>query len=435
MTALDDDAAPPPTAAPPPAAAPPATHSSWPARLESPDAEAAVREAARLVAPHPAAASRWLAFRERARAIAPGLALALGVAAVATVVGQYVPLVGSAVPGAVIGAVIALTLKPGARLAPGQRWASTFVLQCSVVLLGAQLSIGEAARVGVSSLPVMLGTLAVCLGAAWLYGRLLGVPGDLRTLIGVGTGICGGSAIAAVSPVIEAASTDVAYAISTIFLFNITAVLAFPLLGHALGMSQQSFGLFAGTAVNDTSSVVATATTYGAAATSHAVVVKLVRTLMIIPICLGLAALTARKPRPATTAASAVSATTALSAASAASAASVPAGAVASAPAPQRQRGPARMSPRRVLKLVPWFLTGFVLVAAVNSVGIIPAAAHGPLQHVSVFLVAVALSAIGLSTNVAALRKAGSKPLLLGALLWVTVAAASLGFQALTGAL
>ena len=211
--------------------------------------------------------------------------------------GEYVPLVGSAVPGAVIGAVIAIAVKPGARLAPGLKWASTFVLQCSVVLLGAQLSIGEAARVGVSSLPVMLGTLAVCLGAAWLYGRLLGVPGDLRTLIGVGTGICGGSAIAAVSPVIEAASTDVAYAISTIFLFNIAAVLVFPLLGHALGMSQQSFGLFAGTAVNDTSSVVATATTYGAAATSHAVVVKLVRTLMIIPICLGLAALTARKRR------------------------------------------------------------------------------------------------------------------------------------------
>ena len=239
-------------------------------------------------------------LRERARAIAPGFALALAVAAVATVIGEHVPLVGSAVPGAVIGAVIAITVKPGARVAPGLKWASTFVLQCSVVLLGAQLSIGEAARVGVSSLPVMLGTLAVCLGAAWLYGRLLGVPRDLRTLIGVGTGICGGSAIAAVSPVIEAASTDVAYAISTIFLFNIAAVLAFPLLGHALGMSQQSFGLFAGTAVNDTSSVVATATTYGAAATSHAVVVKLVRTLMIIPICLGLAALTARRrPAPA----------------------------------------------------------------------------------------------------------------------------------------
>jgi uncharacterized integral membrane protein (TIGR00698 family) len=343
----------------------------------------------------PTNAARPRRAARQARAIAPGLALALAVAAVATVVGEYVPLIGSAVPGAVIGAVIAIAVKPGARLAPGVKWASTFVLQCSVVLLGAQLSIAEAARVGLSSLPVMLGTLAVCLGAAWLYGRLLGVPGDLRTLIGVGTGICGGSAIAAVSPVIEAASTDVAYAISTIFLFNIAAVLVFPVLGHALGMSQQSFGLFAGTAVNDTSSVVATATTYGAAATSHAVVVKLVRTLMIIPICLGLATLTARRQRPASS----------------------------------------RMSPRRVLKLVPWFLIGFVLVAAVNSAGIIPAAAHVPLEHASVFLVSVALSAIGLSTNVAALRKAGTRPLLLGALLWITVAAASLGLQLLTGTL
>lgn len=424
-------------------------------------------------AARPAAAPAGRAgLRGRARAIAPGLALALGVAAVATAVGQYVPLVGSAVPGAVIGAVVALTVKPGARLAPGLKYASTFVLQCSVVLLGAQLSIAEAARVGLSSLPVMLGTLAVCLGAAWLYGRLLGVPRDLRTLIGVGTGICGGSAIAAVSPVIEAASTDVAYAISTIFLFNIAAVLAFPLLGHALGMSQQSFGLFAGTAVNDTSSVVATATTYGTAATSHAVVVKLVRTLMIIPICLALAALTARRTRPApapadaepphadsaviqeTTAGPRAASTVAQEAMMSPGTASavmpgatgLPVGTVVTqgaAPGPRAAgavapgavaSGPAgKMSPRRVLKLVPWFLIGFVLVAIVNSAGVIPAAAHDPLRHVSVFLVAVALSAIGLSTNVAALRKAGPKPLLLGALLWITVATASLALQALTG--
>ena len=314
---------------------------------------------------------------DQARAILPGLALAVAVAAVATVVGQHVPLVGSAVPGAVIGAVIALALKPGERFAPGVKYASTFLLQCSVVLLGTQLSIAEAARVGVASLPVMLGTLAVCLSAAWLYGRMLGIPRDLRTLIGVGTGICGGSAIAAVSPVIEAASTDVAYAISTIFLFNIAAVLVFPLIGHAIGMSQQSFGLFAGTAVNDTSSVVATATTYGAAAANHAIVVKLVRTLMIIPICLGLAALTARR-QPAKPAAM-----------------------------PARQPESARMSPLRVVRLVPWFLIGFVVAAGLNSAGVIPSGSHGPLQHVSVFLVAVALSAIGLSTNVPALRKAG----------------------------
>jgi uncharacterized integral membrane protein (TIGR00698 family) len=378
-------------------------------------------------------AARGAAQRRKARAIAPGLALALGVAAVATVVGQHVPLVGSAVPGAVIGAVIALTLKPGQRWARGLKYASTFVLQCSVVLLGAQLSIGEAARVGISSLPVMLGTLAVCLGAAWLYGRLLGVPRDLRTLIGVGTGICGGSAIAAVSPVIEAASTDVAYSLSTIFLFNITAVLVFPLLGHALGMSQQSFGLFAGTAVNDTSSVVATATAYGTAATSHAVVVKLVRTLMIIPICLFLAAMTDRRRRPASTSGPAGTVAPGGAPAGAVAGGST-AGSAQQATAPSAtSSGLARMSPRRVFKLVPWFLIGFVLVAIVNSTGVIPAGAHSPLEDASVFLVAVALSAIGLSTNVPALRKAGPKPLLLGALLWITVATASLGLQTLTG--
>jgi uncharacterized integral membrane protein (TIGR00698 family) len=278
------------------------------------------------------------------------------------------------------------------------------LLQCSVVILGAQLSLGTAARVGLASLPVMLGTLAVCLAAAWLYGRWLGVVGDLRTLIGVGTGICGASAIAAASPVIEAAGADIAYAVSTIFLFNIAAVLAFPVIGHALGMTQHAFGLFAGTAVNDTSSVVATATTYGNSAASYAVVVKLVRTLMIIPICVGLGALTARRKQ------------------------AVPAGETVPA-----DRG--RPSGLRLLKLVPWFLIGFVVMAALNSAGAIPAAAHPGISAVAAFLVAVALSAIGLSTYVAALRRAGPKPLLLGACLWVTVATASLGLQVLTGTL
>ena len=439
MTAVHAHSAKPGALAPPPVTARPVTAPLATAPLVSAAPVTAPLVAAPQATRRPAVASRLAAPGDRARGIAPGLALALGVAAVATVVGEHVPLVGSAVPGAVIGALIAIAVKPGARLAPGLKWASTFILQCSVVLLGAQLSVSEAARVGVSSLPVMLGTLAVCLGAAWLYGRLLGVPRDLRTLIGVGTGICGGSAIAAVSPVIEAASADVAYAISTIFLFNIAAVLTFPVLGHLLGMSQQSFGLFAGTAVNDTSSVVATATTYGAAATSHAVVVKLVRTLMIIPICLGLSALTTRKHRRAAPASPSTPLTPLTPVVPGAATAIAVRGtatgpdAAAAVPPVGGAAPPARMSAARVLKLVPWFLIGFVAVAAVNSAGVIPAAAHEPLQHVSVFLVAVALSAIGLSTNVAALRRAGPKPLLLGALLWVTVAAASLGLQALTG--
>jgi uncharacterized integral membrane protein (TIGR00698 family) len=336
----------------------------------------------------------------RATAILPGLAVAVGIAIVATMVGHYVPLVGAAVPGVILGVVIGMLIKPGPRLKPGITFASKFVLQLSVVILGTQLSLAEVAKVGLQSLPVMLGTLIICLGAAWLLGRALGVVGDLRTLIGVGTGICGASAIAATAPVIGAVGIDVAYAISTIFLFNVAAVLVFPLIGHALGMSQTSFGLFAGTAVNDTSSVVAAASTYGAVATQHAVVVKLVRTLMIIPIVVTLAAWVARRD--------AVS---------------------------ESDGTPRRMTARRVVRLVPWFLVGFVLMAAFNSAGVIPAEAHDGLTAVSLFLIATALSAIGLSTDLAGFRRAGWRPLVLGGALWVIVALSSLGLQLTFGLL
>ncbi|MGW3046117.1 YeiH family protein [Kitasatospora sp. NPDC001159] len=346
--------------------------------------------------PDPAATcpkSRWSALGGKI----PGLALALGIAALATVLGRLLPLVGGPVTGILIGILIATLVRPGASLRPGITTAGKFVLQLSVVLLGAQLSLTEIVRVGLGSLPVMVGSLTVCLTAAYVIGRRLGIVADLRTLIGVGTGICGASAIAAVTPVIGAAGAEVAYAISTIFLFNIAAVLTFPALGHLLGLSQHAFGLFAGTAVNDMSSVVAAATTYGPAATDYAVVVKLTRTLLIIPICFGLAALAERRRRSS-----------------------------AASPTAGRKVG--------LCRLVPWFLVGFLLVATANTAGLVPAASHRALSEVSVFLITTALSAIGLSTDLAGLRRAGPRPLLLGACLWVIVSVTSLALQAATGA-
>jgi uncharacterized integral membrane protein (TIGR00698 family) len=254
------------------------------------------------------------------------------------------------------------------------------VLQCAVVLLGAQLSLAAIAHVGARSLPVMLTSLAVCLIVAWLLGRALRVERDLVTLIGVGTAICGASAIAAVSPVIRAKNAQIAYAVSTIFLFNLLAILLFPFVGHLLDMSPDAFGLFAGTAVNDTSSVVAAASVFGSASLGFAVVVKLVRTLMIVPISIGLAVVDAR-----------------------------------------RRREDAALTPRRILKLVPWFLIGFVVVALINSAGLIGPGLGAALTHVSVFFVAVALAGIGLSTDVAAIRTAGWRPLVLGGALWIAV--------------
>lgn len=355
-------------------------------------------------------------FRVGFRARVPGLALAAAIASIAVVVGRFVPLVGGPVTGIVIGVVLAAVLKPGDRLRPGITTASKFVLQLSVVILGSQLSLAQIAQVGLESLPVMLGTLVVALGAAYLVGRWLGIVGDLRTLIGVGTGICGASAIAAVTPVIGAVSVDVAYAVSTIFLFNVAAVLTFPVIGHMLGLSQHAFGLFAGTAVNDMSSVVATASTYGPAAANFAVVVKLVRTLMIIPICLGLAAWMGWRARVKD-----------------GGLVTAEPGATAVGDGEATQMPAATVRRVNVLRLVPWFLTGFLIVAAANSVGLIPAATHAGLSTVSIFLITVALSGIGLSTNLGGFRRAGAKPLLLGGALWIIVTLTSLGLQLATG--
>ncbi|SJN09070.1 Putative membrane protein YeiH [Leucobacter sp. 7(1)] len=343
------------------------------------------------VAPLPTLPHRLAA---RGIEVLPGTLLCAAIAAVATVIGGFVPLVGSAIPAVVMGVLVSLLRRPSAGLAPGISYASKFVLQCAVVLLGAQLSLASIVSVGLESLPVMLSSLTVCLLGAWIIGRALGVDRDLRVLVGVGTGICGASAIAAISPVIRAKSADIAYAISTVFLFNILAVLLFPALGHALGMNPHAFGLFAGTAVNDTSSVVAAASVFSASALGFAVVVKLVRTLMIIPISVGLAVMEGRRSGTAE-----------------------------------------RMTPARVLKLVPWFLIGFLVVATLTSLGAVAPASADILTQISVFLVATALAGIGMSTDLRAIHSAGLRPLILGGILSTLVAATTLGVMALTGAL
>ncbi|MCU1610544.1 MAG: putative sulfate exporter family transporter [Pseudonocardiales bacterium] len=334
--------------------------------------------------------------------IGPGLLLALVVAGVATMLGRLVPIVGGPVFGILLGAGSA-ALIPALR-APlwksGCTVASKHVLQLSIVVLGAGLSVQQVVAVGRQSLPVMLGTLAVALGGAWLLGRLLNVRGDTQILIGVGTGICGASAIAATTAVTKAKECEVAYAIGTIFTFNIVAVLAFPQIGHLLHLDPHSFGLWAGTAINDTSSVVAAAYAYGGDAGSYAVVVKLTRSLMIIPIVTALALWAAHRDSDGY----------------------------------RRER---RFSFRSLpwTKLVPLFLVGFVATAALNSAGIIPSTWHSALTFTGTFLITTALAGIGLSLRLGDIRRAGIRPLLLGAGLWLLVAATSLGLQSHTGTL
>lgn len=331
----------------------------------------------------------------RAFEVWPGLLVCAAIAVAATLIGREAPLVGSAVPAVLLGFLVALVWTPPARIVPGITYASKFVLQCAVVLLGAQLSLVSIVQVGLESLPVMLVSLTVCLAGAWLVGRAMGVGTEIRTLIGVGTGICGASAIAAIAPIIKARSSNIAYAISTVFLFNVLAVLVFPPLGHALGMTPHQFGLFAGTAVNDTSSVVAAASVYSASALGFAVVVKLVRTLMIIPIAVTLAVTHDRKQSSTA----------------------------------DRQR----LTLARVASLIPWFLIGFVVMAGIGSLGVFNDDVRSSLTQVSIFLVATALAGIGLSTNLRAIREAGWRPLVLGGVLSLLVMGTTLGMMALLG--
>jgi uncharacterized integral membrane protein (TIGR00698 family) len=320
---------------------------------------------------------------------------------VATGLGALVPVVGAPVFGIVLGAVVAALLKPGAPTDAGAAWSGKYVLQASVVVFGTGLSIVDVLRTGWHSLPVMLGTLVIALLGAWLIGRALGLDGDVRTLIGVGTGICGASAIAATQSVIRARSADVAYAIGTIFTFNVIAVVTFPFIGRALGMSDHSFGLWAGTAINDTSSVVAASFSFSSAAGAYGIVVKLTRTLMIIPITIGIALYRRRRAMRV----------------------------LAGTGTADGADAPAKVA---WAKVVPLFLVWFLVAVLADSVGVIPQSWHPALSTLGGFMITVALAGIGLGTRIRVLKQAGLRPLVLGASLWMLVALASLGLQALT---
>lgn len=360
------------------------------------------RAAARRLDPRVAAiTSGWLARWSRTVRLVPGLVAAIVLAIGATIFGRLEPVIGGPVFGIVLGMLVATFRRDIGVLKPGTAFASRQLLQASIVVLGTGLSLAQVVHTGLSSLPVMLGTLALCLLVTWGAGRMLGLRGGLPTLIGVGTGVCGASAIAATTAVIGAAEADVAYAISTIFAFNIVAVLLYPAIGHLLGLSQHAFGLWSGTAINDTSSVVAAAYTYGAAAGDYSVVVKLTRTLMIIPICLGLAFWQTRRHRRRALAD----------------------GATTAAPVVPWRR------------MFPWFIVYFLAIVAANSLGLIPHGWHTPLSEAAVFLITTALAGIGLSTRFHDMRRTGLRPLALGAMLWATVGISSLLLQLLSGQL
>lgn len=319
-----------------------------------------------------------------------GIFLAAAVAVVATILGHWIPSVGGPIFSIILGLVIRNTVGVFPVCQPGLSFASRKVLQWSIIFLGFGLSFNQVIQAGVGSLWLIFAVLFTAFVTAYILGRLLGVDDKLRSLIGAGTAICGGTAIAAVSPIIKSHEHETALAISTIFLFNVAAVVVFPFFGHLWHMSDLQFGLWAGTAINDTSSVVATAYSYSDEAGDYATIVKLTRATFIIPLCLFYVLLEARR---------------------------------------SKQAG----GGFNIVSLIPWFIIWFVCASAIRSTGILPAEVLGVLQHVAKFLMSLALAAIGLSSNIRSMAKAGWQPIVLGMATWFAVAAVSLVVQHYSG--
>jgi uncharacterized integral membrane protein (TIGR00698 family) len=343
-----------------------------------------------------------LTGRDGFSAAAPGLLAVIVLACVAYASTLLLPSVFGAVTVGLFLGIIVANARPMPRLDAGARLARAWFLPVGIVLLGARLSLGDILSTGVGAIVVLVIDIVLVLGVILALGHVLGMSSRLAALIGVGTAICGNTAIVATAPVIRAEERDVSFAVATITLFGTAAVIVFPLLGHALGMSDALFGHWAGAAVNDTSQVTATAFAYSVPAGETATIVKLTRNTLMVPVIFVIGAWFASRESAAAEVAS-------------------PAGAsVADGPPPRRNL----LSSAR--KAVPPFLFGFLAMALLNSVGLIPAELADVLVRLSQVFIVMALVGVGLSTKLASLRATGPAPFLLGLAVAVMLAIVSL---------
>lgn len=335
----------------------------------------------------------------------PGILVCLAIAVPSWYLGKLFPLIGGAVIAILAGMVITMFRADKGAAESGIKFTSKIILQAAVVLLGFGLNLNVILMTGKQSLPIILCTIAISLLIAFVLHRAMRIPSNISTLVGVGSSICGGSAIAATAPVIDADDDEVAQAISVIFFFNILAAILFPILGRIIGFdttSGEAFGIFAGTAVNDTSSVTAAAATWdsmwglGSQTLDKAVTVKLTRTLAIIPITLVLALIRTRRNKAQSSGAEKI----------------------------------------KLGKVFPFFILYFVAASIITTIAVsagVPADVFQPFKELSKFFIVMAMAAIGLNSNIVKLIKTGGKPLLLGACCWGGITAVSLALQRVMG--
>lgn len=334
-----------------------------------------------------------------------GILICFAIAAPSYFLGKLFPVAGGAVIAILSGMIIALFWGNKGKAAAGIKFTSKYILQVAVVLLGFGMNLNVVLQTGKQSLPVILCTITASLLIAFVLCRVMKIPGNISTLIGVGSSICGGSAIAATAPVIDADDGEVAQAVSVIFFFNVLAAIIFPVFGKLIGFDTtngDAFGIFAGTAVNDTSSVTAAASTWdgmwnlGSQTLDKAVTVKLTRTLAIIPITLVLAVFRARRAKKEGTQAKGFS----------------------------------------LKRALPVFVLLFLAASVITTIALsfgISKSVFTPLKELSKFFIIMAMGAIGLNCNIVQLVKTGGKPFILGAACWIGITAVSLLIQNIMG--
>ncbi len=320
-----------------------------------------------------------------------GVAICFFVAGLSVFIENLIPggLLGASIIALFMGTIINSFFHP-AWIKPALKFTSKRILKAAIILLGASLSINTIMSVGKMTFFVMIFTFAMCFGGGYFIRKLFGLNWKLSNLISAGTGICGGSAVAAIAPVIDADDKDIAFAMSSTFLFDMVMIALYPIMGKALGMSDIAYGIWAGTSVNDTASVVASGYAFSEIAGDFATMVKLTRTIAIIPTVLVFAYIGTRAKQ-------------------------------------KEMKASSNGQKVNMVKIIPWFICGFLLLAILNSVGCIPEAVSGILKSTSKFLMVTALAAIGLGTSITDFKKAGLKPMFYGITIDTLVTLTALG--------
>lgn len=334
---------------------------------------------------------------EKLNKMAPGVLLSACVAVIAMFLSSLIPgdIIGATVMALLVGMALNPLFNKYEQFDSGVSFTGKMILRLGIILMGVNMNFSEVLSVGKYSLFVMIFTMGTAFGAGNLIGKLFGMNWKLTNLLSVSTAICGGSAVAAVGPVIKAKGEDIAYAISSTFIFDVLTVVVIPWIGMALGMSHMGYGLWVGTAVNDTSSVVAAGYAFSELAGNTAVIVKLTRTLFIIPCVLIYSVITER----------------------------VEAKSIAGQ----------RRTSVNINKIFPYFIIMFLVVVLLRSTSVIPEALVPGLSKSSKFCMVMALSAIGLKTSYGDMKNIGFKPMFLGFIIDTLVVFVSIGVQVATG--